>query len=148
MPSVKTRLERLERARTTDVRCVWLYAGWGRRGGTTDAGDGVYRVFVPEVPAALPPGLLAVLRHPDRDGAEVGAATAAWALKQLALGPRPRALVAAAKILVLVTAGGSAPPPGDDGAALPGAEAGPPPVAEQPPPAAHPPAEWPEWLPR
>lgn len=152
MPSVRTRLERLERARTTDVRCVWLYAGWGRRRSTTDAGDGVSRVFVPTLPPALPPGLMVVLRHPDRDGAEVGAATAAWALKQLALGPRPRALVAAAKVLVLVTAGGPGPPPGDDGAALPEAEAGPPPAAEGPlpPPATPPPAatQWPEWLPR
>jgi len=163
MPSVKTRLERLERARTTDVRCVWLYAGWGRRRSTTDAGDGVSRVFVPEVPAALPPGLMVVLRHPDRDGAEVSAEAAHWALRQLALGPRPRALVAAARILVLVTAGGSGPPPEAEaaGAALPGAAAGPPPVAEEPPPPAveeppppavssPPPAPppWPEWLPR
>ncbi|MBV8315093.1 MAG: hypothetical protein JOZ53_09155 [Planctomycetaceae bacterium] len=165
MPSVKTRLERLERARTADVRCVWLYAGWGCREGTTDVSDGVYCVFVPEVPPALPPGLMVVLRHPDRDGAEVSAATAAWALEQLALGPRPRALVAAAKVLVLVTAGGPAPPPEAEaeaaGAAPPGAAAGPPPVAEEPPPpvveeppppaaSSPPPAPppWPEWLPR
>ena len=149
MPSVKTRLERLERARTTDVRCVWLYAGWGRRRSTTDAGDGVSRVFVPEVPAALPPGLMVVLRHPDRDGAEVSAEAAHWALRQLALGPRPRALVAAARILVLVTAGASGPSLGAAaaGAAPPEIEVeSPPAVEEPPPPAAAPP--WQEWLPR
>ena len=160
MPSVKTRLERLEQARSAEIRCVWLYAGWGRRRSTTDAGDGVYRVFVPEVPPALPPGLMVVLRHPDRDGVEVSAATAAWALKQLALSPRPRALSVAAKILVLVTAGGSGPPPEAEaaGAAPPEVAAGPSPAAEQlpppaaerplPPPATPLPAEWPEWLPR
>ncbi|MBV8558590.1 MAG: hypothetical protein JO116_23860 [Planctomycetaceae bacterium] len=126
----------------------------------------MHRVFIPEVPAALPAGLMAVLRHSDRDGAEVGAEVARWALKQLAMGPRQRDLTARARILVLVTAGGPAPPPGDDGAAPPGAEAGPPPAAEGPvppaveephppaaegpvpPPATPPPAEWPEWLPR
>ena len=160
MPSVRTRLERLEKARSAEVRCVWLYAGWGCREGTTDVSDGVYRVFVPEVPAALPPGLMAILRHPDRDGAEVSAEAANWALKQLALGPRQRSLTARARILVLVTAGGPAPPPGDAGAAPPEAAAGPPPVAEEPsppvaasPPAAAPsppvvPPQWPEWLPR
>ncbi|MBV8381138.1 MAG: hypothetical protein JOZ63_00945, partial [Planctomycetaceae bacterium] len=45
------------------------------------------------------------------DGAEVSMAAAAWALEQLALGPRQRALVAAAQVLVLITAGGPAPPP-------------------------------------
>ena len=160
MPGIRTRLERLER-RTAAIDCVWLYAGWSGRPGTEEAGAGAYRVFVPALPPALPPGLLAVLRYPDRDGAEVSAAAAAWALEQLALGPRQRALVAAAKILVLVTADGPAPPPGDAGAAPPGAEAGPPPVAEgpsppavegPPPPAASSPPpvppHWPEWLPR
>ena len=162
MPSVKTRLERLEQARSAEIRCVWLYAGWGRRRSTTDAGDGVYRVFVPEVPPALPPGLMVVLRHPDRDGVEVSAATAAWALKQLALGPGPRFLTTRARILVLVTAGGPAPPPEAAAAdvAPPAAEVEPPPAAERPPPTAEgplPPAAtspaaaappWPEWLPR
>jgi hypothetical protein len=146
MRDVRTRLERLERVTVAEVRCVWLYVGRDGYGCPRDAGDGVHRVFVPEVPAALPPGLLVVLRHPDREGAEVGAAAAAWALKQLALGPRPRALVAAARILVLVTAGDPEPPPGDDGAALPGAAAGPPPAAEGPLPP--PETQWPEWLPR
>ena len=169
MPSVRTRLERLEKARTTAVRCVWLYAGWGCREGTTDVSDGVYRVFVPEVPAALPPGLMAILRHPDRDGAEVSAEAANWALKQLALGPRQRALTTQARILVLVTAGDSEPPPAAAAAAvappeaaveplpaaegppptvagpLPPAVEGPPPPAVSPPPPAPP---WPEWLPR
>lgn len=160
MPGIRTRLERLERM-TAAIGCVWLYAGRGGRPGIEEAGAGVYRVFVPTLPPALPPGLLAVLRYPDRDGAEVSMAAAAWALEQLALGPRQRALVAAAKVLVLITAGGSGPPPGDDGAAPPGAEAGSPPAAEEPPPpaaagplpppAASPPPvppPWPEWLPR
>lgn len=168
MPSVKTRLERLERARTTDVRCVWLYVGWKDRGGFTVVGDeGVYRVFVPTLPPALPPGLLVVLRHSNRDGAEVSAEAAHWALAQLALSPRQRALIAQSRILVLITAGGSEPPPeaeADDaalsgaeaaGAAPPGAETGSPPAAagpsppaakRPPPPAAAP--QWPEWLPR
>jgi hypothetical protein len=156
MPSVQTRLERLEKANSAEVRCVWLYVGWDRRGSITDAGDGVYRLFVPEVPATLPPGLTVVLRHPDRDGAEVGAATAAWALTQLALSPRQRALTAQARILVLITASGSEPPPEAeaDDAAPPEAEAGPPPAAEKPPPPAAegplppPETQWPEWLPR
>jgi len=170
MPSVKTRLERLEKATVAEVRCVWLYVGWGGRGCPRDAGDGVHRVFVPEVPAALPPGLMVVLRHPDRDGAEVSAEAAHWALRQLALSPRPRALVAAARILVLVTAGGSAPPPEAAAAdvAPPGAAVEPLPAAERPPPTAEGPArpaveeppppaaappppappQWPEWLPR
>jgi hypothetical protein len=147
MRDVKTRLERLEKVTAAEVRCVWLYVGWDGYGCPRDAGGGVHRVFVPTLPPALPPGLLVVLRHPDRDGAEVGTAAAAWALKQLALGPRQRALSAAAKVLVLVTAGGPAPPPGGDGAAPPGAAAGSPPVAEEPPPPAAPPP-WPEWLPR
>jgi len=165
MSGLRTRLERLE-ARVAGARCVWLYAGWKHRGGTTAAGDGVYRLFVPALPSALPPGLLVVLRHPDRDGAEVGAAVAHWALKQLALSPFQRALIARARILVLVTAGASEPPPEDeaDDAALPGAEAdgtappgavaGSPPAAKGPPPPAAegplPPPEtrWPEWLPR
>jgi hypothetical protein len=146
MLGIPTRLERLERA-TAAVRCVWLYAGWKDREGITAAGDGVYRVFVPTLPPALPPGLLAVLRHPDRDGAEVSAALAAWALKQLALSPRQRALSAAARSLVLITAGGSEPPPAAAGAALHGAAAGSPPAAERPPPPATAP-RWPEWLPR
>ena len=155
MPSVQTRLERLEKARSADIRCVWLYVGWGRRGCPTDGGDGVSRVFVPDVPAALPQGLLAVLRHPDRDGAEVSAEAAAWALRQLALSPRQRALTTRARILVLVTAGGPGPPPEAeaDDATPPGAEAESPPAAESPPPPAAegslPPPEtrWPEWLP-
>jgi hypothetical protein len=148
MLSIKTRLERLEKARSADVRRVWLYVGWGRRRGTTDAGDGVSRVFVPTRPPALPPGLTVVLRHPDRDGAEVGAATAAWALNQLALGPRPRALSAAARILVLITAGDPGPPPeaAAAGAAPPETEVESPPAVERPPPPAAP--QWPEWLPR
>jgi hypothetical protein len=158
MPGIPTRLERLERA-TSEVRCVWLYAGWKDRKGIIAAGDGVSRVFVPTLPPALPPGLMAVLRHPG--GAEVSAAAAAWALTQLALSPRQRALSGAARILVLITAGGSEPPPEDDGEALPGAEAGSPPAAagplpsaiEEPPPlaASSPspaPPQWPEWLPR
>jgi hypothetical protein len=76
MPSVKTRLERLEKLTVAEIRCVWLYAGWGGRGCPTDAGGGVHRVFVPEVPAALPPGLMAVLRHSDQEGAEVSAEAA------------------------------------------------------------------------
>jgi len=164
MPSVKTRLERLEAARGVSVRCVWLYVGWKDQGGVTAGGDaGVYRVFVPVRPAALAPGLLVVLRHPDPVGAEVGAAAAAWVLKQLALGPGPRSLTTRARILVLVTAGGPGPPPEAEaaGAAPPGAEAGPPPVAEgpvspaveePPPPAVSSPPpvppQWPEWLPR
>jgi len=159
MSGLRTRLERLE-ARVAGARCVWLYAGWKHRGGLTAAGDGVYRVFVPALPPALPPGLMVILRHPDRGGAEVGAAVAHRALKQLALSPFQRALIARARILVLVTAGGSGPPPEDDGEALPGAEAGsppaaegplppaveePPPLASSPPPA---PPRWPEWLPR
>jgi hypothetical protein len=154
MSGLRTRLERLE-ARVAGARCIWLYAGWKHRGGLTAAGDGVSRVFVPALPPALPPGLLVILRHPDPGGAEVGAAVAAWALAQLALGPFQRALIARARILVLVTAGGSGPPPGDeaDDAAPPGAAAGPPPAAEGPPPpaAASPlpvPPRWPEWLPR
>jgi hypothetical protein len=144
MPGIPTRLERLERA-TAEVRCVWLYAGWKDRQGITAAGAGVYRVFVPDVPAALAPGLMAILRHPG--GAEVSAAAAAWALAQLALSPRQRALSGAARILVLITAGGSGLPPtaAAAGAALPGAEAEPPPAAARPPPV---PPQWPEWLPR
>jgi hypothetical protein len=150
MPSVQTRLERLEKARSADIRCVWLYVGWGRRGCPTDGGDGVSRVFVPVRPAALTPGLLVVLRHPDPVGAEVSAAAAAWVLTQLALGPRQRFLTARARILVLVTAGGSEPPPETeaDDAAPPGAAAGPPPAAERPPPPSVVPPQWPEWLPR
>jgi hypothetical protein len=149
MPSVQTRLERLEKATVAEVRCVWLYVGWGRRRSTTDAGDGVYRLFVPDVPAALPGGLLAVLRHPDRGGAEVSAAAAAWALTPLALSPHQRALIAQARILVLITASGSEPPPAAEaaGVALPGAAAGSPPAAARPPPPAAAP-QWPEWLPR
>ena len=158
MPSVLTRLERLEKARTMDVRCVWLYAGWKDHGGfSAGSDDGVYRVFVPVRPEALAPGLLVVLRHPDPVGAEVSAEAAHWALMQLALSPHQRALSAAARILVLVTAGGSAPPPAAEAAAatLPGAEAGSPPAAEGPslpaaegssPPAA--PTQWPKWLPQ
>jgi hypothetical protein len=158
MRDVRTRLERLEQARSAVIRCVWLYVGWDGRGCPRDAGDGVHRIFVPEVPASLPPGLSVVLRHPG--GAEVSTEAADWALTQLTLSPRQRALVAAARILVLVTAGGPRPPPGDDDVVPPEAEAGPPPVAagpvppaaeEPPPPAAtHPPAAmpWPEWLPR
>jgi hypothetical protein len=156
MPSVKTRLERLEAARGVSVRCVWLYVGWKDCRGFTAGGDaGVYRVFVPTLPPALPPGLMVILRHPDRDGAEVSAAAAAWALEQLALGPGPRFLTTRARILALVTAGGPGPPPEAEaaGAAPPEAAAGPPPVAEGPPPPAAsspPPAPppWPEWLPR
>jgi hypothetical protein len=159
MPGIRTRLERLERA-TAEVRCVWLYVGWGGRPGVEGAGDGVSRVFVPTLPPALPPGLLAVLRHPG--GAEVSAAETAWALTQLALSPRQRALSAAARCLVLITAGGPGPPPpaAAAGVAPPEAEVGPPPAAERPPPPAAerplpppamppPPAtQWPEWLPR
>jgi hypothetical protein len=143
MPSVQTRLERLEKATVVEVRCVWLYVGWGGRGSSTDAGDGVYRLLIPEAPAELPQGLLVVLRHPDPVGAEVSAATAAWALKQLALSPRQRALVARARSLVLITAGGPGPPPeaAAAGAAPPGAAAGSTPAAAAPP-------QWPEWLPR
>jgi hypothetical protein len=146
MPGIPTRLERLERA-TAEVRCVWLYVGWSGRPGVAGAGDGVSRVFVPTRPPALPPGLLAVLRHPG--GAEVSAAAAAWALAQLALSPRQRALSAAARSLVLITAGGPGPPPAAAaaGAAPPGAADGPPPAAEGPPPPAAAP-QWPEWLPR
>jgi hypothetical protein len=145
MPSVQTRLERLEKATVAEVRCVWLYVGWGGRGSTTAAGDGVYRLFVPDVPAALPPGLMAVLRHPDPIGAEVSMEAAARTLTPLALGPRQRALIARARILVLITAGASGPPPA--------AANGPPPAAEGPPPAAEgplppPETQWPEWLPR
>ncbi|MBV8077975.1 MAG: hypothetical protein JO284_16330 [Planctomycetaceae bacterium] len=161
MPGIRTRLERLER-RTAAIGCAWLYAGWSGRPGIEEAGAGVYRVFVPALPPALPPGLLAVLRYPDRGGAEVSAPAAAWALEQLALGPRQRALVAAAKVLVLITAGGPAPPPAAAAAdvAPPGAEVEPLPAAERPPPTAEgplpppatpPPAAappWPEWLPR
>ena len=160
MPGIRTRLERLERA-TAEVRCVWLYVGWSGRPGVAGAGDGVSRVFVPVRPAALAPGLMAILRHPG--GAEVSAAAAAWALAQLALSPRQRALSGAARILVLVTAGDSESPPAAAaaGAAPPGAAAGPPPAAEgplppaveEPPPlaaASPPPAPppWPEWLTR
>jgi hypothetical protein len=159
MPSVQTRLERLEKANSAEVRCVWLYVGWGRRGCPTDAGDGVYRAFVPDLPAALPQGLLVVLRHSDRDGAEVSAEAAHWVLTQLALSPRQRALIARAKILVLITAGGPEPPPAAAAAdvAPPEAEVEPLPAAERPPPTAAgpspppappPPVEWPEWLPR
>ena len=84
MPGIPTRLERLERA-TAEMRCVWLYVGWSGRPGVEGAGDGVSRVFVPNLPSALPPGLLVVLRHPG--GAEVSAAAAAWALAQLACAP-------------------------------------------------------------
>ena len=169
MRNIKARLERLEQARSADVRCVWLYVGWSRRRSTTDAGDGVSHAFVPDLPAALPPGLMVVLRHSDQEGAEVSAEAASWALKQLAQSPRQRALVAQARILVLVTAGDSEPPP--EAAAdvappeaeeeSPPAAAGPPPTAEgpsppavegPPPPAAAPPPpvppQWPEWLPR
>jgi hypothetical protein len=148
MPSVQTRLERLEKATVVEVRCVWLYVGWGGRGSSTDAGDGVYRLLIPEAPAELPQGLLVVLRHPDPVGAEVSAEAANWALEQLALSPRQRALVARARSLVLITAGGSGPPPAADGEALPGAEAGSPPAAEGPPPPPVVPPQWPEWLPR
>ena len=55
MPGIPTRLERLERA-TAEIRCVWLYVGWSGRPGIEGAGDGVYRVFVPTLPPALPPG--------------------------------------------------------------------------------------------
>jgi len=108
----------------------------------------VYRVFVPTLPPALPPGLMVVLRHPDRDGAEVSAAAAAWVLKQLALGPRQRDLIARARILVLVTVDGSDPPPGATaaGAAPPETAVESPPAAEAPPPPVA--SEWPEWLPR
>ncbi|MBV8610577.1 MAG: hypothetical protein JO034_24375, partial [Singulisphaera sp.] len=127
------------------------YAGWGGRPGIEEAGAGVYRVFVPALPPALPPGLLAVLRYPDRGGAEVSATAAAWALEQLALGPRQRALVAAAQVLVLITAGGPAPPPAAaaaaEGPARPAVEGPPPPAAAPPPPPPAPP-QWPEWLPR
>ena len=104
MSSLRTRLERLE-ARVAEVHCVWMDAGWKDRGGLSAAGDGVSRVFVPVQPEALAPGLLAVLRHPDRDGAEVSAAAAAWAL---ALSPRQRTLFARARSFVLITAGGPA----------------------------------------
>jgi hypothetical protein len=146
MPGIPTRLERLERA-TAEVRCVWLYVGRGGRPGVAGAGDGVSRVFVPALPLALPPGLLAVLRHPG--GAEVSAAAAAWALAQLALSPRQRALSGAARSLVLITARDSESPPAAAaaGAAPPGAADGPPPAAEGPPPPAAAP-QWPEWLPR
>jgi len=159
MRDVKTRLERLEKVTVAEVRCVWLYVGWDGRGCPRDAGDGVHRVFVPTLPPALPPALFVVLRHPDREGAEVSAEVADWALKRLALSPRQRALSAAARILVLVTAGDSEPPPEAAAAdvappeaavePLPAAER-PPPTAEGPlpPPATPPPAEWPEWLPR
>ena len=159
MPGIPTRLERLERA-TAEVRCVWLYVGRGGRPGVEGAGDGVYRVFVPTLPPALPPGLMVVLRHPggaevERGGGGVGAGAAG-------AGPRQRALCGAARSLVLITAGGSEPPPAAAaaGVALPGAAAGPPPAAEGPPPpaaagslpppATPPPAAmpWPEWLPR
>jgi hypothetical protein len=145
MPGIRTRLERLERA-TAEVRCVWLYVGWGGRPGVAGAGAGVSRVFVPVRPAALAPGLLAILRHPG--GAEVSAAETAWALTQLALRPRQRALSAAARSLVLITAGDPGPPlaAAAAGAAPPGAAAGPPPAAEGPPPPAA--MQWPEWLPR
>jgi hypothetical protein len=152
MPSVKTRLEQLEKARSADIRCVWLYVGWGRRGCPTDGGDGVSRVFVPVRPAALAPGLMAVLRHPG--GAEVSAAAAAWALAPLALSPRQRSLVARARILVLITAGGSGPPSAAANGPPPAAEGPPPPAAERPPPPAAegplppPETQWPEWLPR
>jgi hypothetical protein len=154
MPGIRTRLERLEKVTVAEVRCVWLYVGWGGYGCPTDAGDGVSRVFVPTLPPALPPGLMVVLRHPDRDGAEVGAAVAAWVLKQLALGPRQRSLIARARILILVTVDGSEPPLGAAaaGAAPPETEVESPPVAEgPPPPAVSPPPpvppQWPEWLP-
>ena len=68
------------RRRCAASGCTW---GWSGRPGVEGAGDGVYRVFVPTLPPALP--LLAILRHPG--GAEVSAAAAAWALKPLALGP-------------------------------------------------------------
>ena len=148
MPSVKTRLERLEKVTVAEVRGVWLYVGWDGYGCPRDAGGGVYRVFVPTLPPALPPGLMVVLRHPDRDGAEVSAAAAAWVLKQLALGPRQRDLIARARILVLVTVDGSDPPPGATaaGAAPPETAVESPPAAEAPPPPVA--SEWPEWLPR
>jgi len=146
MPGIQTRLERLERA-TAEVRCVWLYAGWSGRPGVAGAGDGVYRVFVPVRPAALAPGLLAILRHPG--GAEVSAATAAWVLAQLALSPRQRALSGAARSLVLVTARDSESPPAAAAASAgplpPTVEGPPPPAAASPPPV---PPQWPEWLPR
>ena len=132
-----------------DIRCVWLYAGWKDHGGfSAGSDDGVYRLFVPTVPESLAPGLLVVLRHPDPVGAEVSAEAAHWALMQLALSPRQRALSAAARILVLMTAGGSAPPPAAAaaGVAPPEAEARPPPAAGEPPPPAVPP--WPEYLPQ
>ena len=147
MPSVRTRLERLERA-TAEVRCAWLYVGWSGRPGVEGAGDGVYRMFVPVRPEALARGLMAVLRHPG--GAEVSMEAAARTLTQLALSPRQRALVARARILVLITAGGSGLPPEAKaaGVAPPEVEAGPPPAAERPPPPPVVPPQWPEWLPR
>jgi len=148
MPSVQTRLERLEKARRAEVRCVWLYAGWDRCGSTTDAGDGVHRVFLPALPPALPPALLVVLRHPDPVGADVSAEAANWALKQLAPSPRQRALIAAARILVLITAGGPGPAAEATSAAPPGAAAGPLPAAARPPPPPVVPPQWPEWLPQ
>ncbi len=148
MPGIQTRLERLERA-TAEVRCVWLYVGWSGRPGVEGADDGVYRVFVPTLPPALPPGLMVVLRHPDRGGAEVSAAAAHWALKQLALSPRQRALSATARSLVLVTARDSESPPtaaaAGAGPLTSAVEGPPPPAAASPPPV---PPQWPEWLPR
>jgi hypothetical protein len=154
MPSVQTRLERLEKATVAEVRCVWLYVGWGGRLAVERAGAGVYRLFVPVRPEALAPGLMAILGHPG--GAEVSAAAAVWALASLALSPPQRALIARARILVLITAGGFEPPPEAEaaGAALPGAAADPPPAAEGPPPPTAegplppPETQWPGWLPR
>ena len=81
--------------------------------GSSTSGAGVYRLFLPHQ-GDLPPGCLALLRHPDPAGDTVSAAAAAWVLGQLRPNLRQTALLQAARILVLVTAGTSAEPWPDD----------------------------------
>ena len=113
MPSVKARLKRLEAESSSVVRACWLYVGWQSPARIHTSGAGVYRLFLPHQ-GDLPPGCLALLRHPDPAGATVSAAAAAWVLGQLRPNLRQTALIQAARILVLVTAGTSVEPWPDD----------------------------------
>ncbi len=113
MPSVNAQLKRLEAESSSVVRACWLYVGGQSPARILTSGDGVYRLFLPHQ-GDLPPGCLALLRHPDPAGDTVSAAAAAWVLGQLRPNLRQTALIQAARILVLVTAGTSAEPWPDD----------------------------------
>ena len=113
MPSVKARLKRLEAESSSVVRACWLYVGGQSPARIHTSGAGVSRLFLPHQ-GDLPPGCLALLRHPDPAGDTVSAAAAAWVLGQLRPNLRQTALIQAARILVLLTAGTSAEPWPDD----------------------------------